>query len=102
MDNQQQASRPPSDRPSFFEIPPQMGFWRHLGAHFWGGALFGMGIGLLLAAVLVEQELLTLQHKAWVSVTGILLALTGQGIVRRAVSRDRQLKEDKPASEVQT
>jgi hypothetical protein len=90
MDSQQQASRPPSDRPSFFGIPPQMRVWRHLGAHFWGGAMFGMGIGLLLAAALVELELLTLQHKAWVSVTGILLALTGQGIAWRAGSRDRQ------------
>jgi hypothetical protein len=55
-----------------------------------------MGIGLLLGAALVEQELLTLQHKAWVSVTGILVALTGQCIAWRAVSRDRQPKEDKP------
>jgi hypothetical protein len=55
-----------------------------------------MGIGLLLAAALVELELLTLQHKAWVSVTGILLAVTGQEIVRRAVSRDRRPKEDRP------
>jgi hypothetical protein len=52
--------------------------------------MFGMGIGLLIAAALVELELLTLQHKAWVSVTGILLALTGQGIAWRAGSRDRQ------------
>jgi hypothetical protein len=73
-----------------------MGIWRHLGAHFWGGVLFGLGIGLLLAAVLVELELLTLQHKAWVSVTGILLAVAGQAIVRRAVSRYRQPNEDKP------
>jgi hypothetical protein len=55
-----------------------------------------MGLGLLLAAALVEQEWLTLQHKAWVSVSGIVLALTGQEIVRRAVGRDRQPKEDQP------
>jgi hypothetical protein len=76
-----------------------MGFWRHLTAQFWGGALFGLGIGLLLAAALVELELLTLHHKAWVSVTGILLALTGQWVVRRSVSRYPQPKEDKPEKE---
>jgi hypothetical protein len=73
-----------------------MRVWGLFGAHFWGGTLFGMGVGLLLAAALVELELLTLQHKAWVSVTGILLALTGQWIARRAVSRVQQPNEAKP------
>jgi hypothetical protein len=95
MDNQQQASHPVSDRPSFFGLPRQMRV-RHLTAQFWGGVLFGLGIGLLTGAALVELELLALQHKAWVSLTGILVAGIGQWITWRAVEQDRKSKEDKP------
>jgi hypothetical protein len=55
-----------------------------MGRHFWAGVLVGVGFGLLVAAVLVEQELMTLQRKAWVSVTGIILFFLGMTVLPRA------------------
>jgi protein-S-isoprenylcysteine O-methyltransferase Ste14 len=67
-----------------------------MGSKFWAGVLVGVGIGLLVAAVLVEQELMTLQRKAWVSVTGIVLAVIGQTIAWRVVRRSQQRDKNKP------
>ncbi len=47
--------------------------WPYYSAHFWCGLLAGAGVGLLLAAALVELEALGIGHKAWVSVVGTLL-----------------------------
>src|SRR5947209_3007707 len=41
---------------------------------FWSGFLAGSAIGLGVAAMLVEQELITLQRKAWVGIPASLLA----------------------------
>ena len=40
---------------------------------FWCGLLFGAAVGLQLAAVFVEWELLSVKSKAWVSVLGTVL-----------------------------
>jgi hypothetical protein len=96
MAAQQEKSNPMSDRPSFFGLPASRGVWSQLGTKFWSGVLVGVGIGLLLGAVFVELELLTLQRKAWVSVIGSVSAGIGQVIALRSVRRSRQLEKDKP------
>ena len=92
MDSQQQEPRPPSDRPSFFGRPASWIVWSQLGRQFWAGVVVGIGIGFLVAAVLVELELLTLQSKLWVAMTGIALVAIGQAITFRVVRRSRQPK----------
>jgi hypothetical protein len=77
-------------------LPASRGVWSQLGAKFWSGVLVGVGIGLLLSAAFVELELMTLQRKAWVSVTGIVLAGIGRVIAERSVRRSQQLEKDKP------
>ena len=87
MDSQQEKNTPPPDRPSFLGLPPSWNTWsRAAGPTFWGGVLVGLGIGLLVAAILVQLEL---RRTAWVSVMGIVLAAIGQVIAWRAV-RSRQ------------
>ena len=87
----QPKTEPSSDRPSFLGLPASWRVWSNLGEQFWGGVLVGIGIGLLLGAVLVEQELMTLQRKAWVCVAGILLAGVGRIIATRAPHRGMPL-----------
>lgn len=77
---------PKSEGTSFFSLPSSWYVWSRLGTKFWAGVLVGVGLGLLLGAVLVEQELMTLHRKAWVSVTGVILAALGQAIAWRAAS----------------
>jgi hypothetical protein len=96
MAPQQETPNPPSDRPSFFGLPAGWRVWSQVGTNFWAGVLVGVGIGLLLGAALVEQELMTLQRKAWVSLTGIVLVGIGQIIAWRVVRRSQQLEKDKP------
>jgi hypothetical protein len=96
MTAQQEKSNPKLGRPSFFGLPANSGVWSQLGTMFWSGGLVGVGIGLLLGAVFVELELMTLQRKAWVSVTGIVLAGVGQAMAWRSVRRSQQLEKAKP------
>jgi hypothetical protein len=63
--------------------------WPFHSAHFWCGLLAGMGVGLLLGAALVERELLSSQHKAWVSLLGAVLVGIG-GLVGRRQSGSRR------------
>ena len=51
--------------------------WPFHSAHFWCGLLAGVGVGLLLGAALVELDVLTAQHKAWVSLLGAVLVGIG-------------------------
>jgi hypothetical protein len=73
MENQSNQSR-------FFGLPSSWRIWSRMGRRFWAGVLMGIGLGLLLGAVLVEQKLMTFDRKAWVSATGIVLAFLGQSI----------------------
>jgi glucose uptake protein GlcU len=98
MDSQQEKTNPPSDRPSFFGLPAGWRVWSQVGGQFWSGVLSGVGIGFLVAAVLVELELMTFQRKAWVVVIGIVLWWIGQMFAFRAVRRTRQSETNAPQS----
>ena len=58
--------------------------------------VLGFGIGLLVAAALVELELMTPQRKAWVAVIGIASSVIGQMIAFRAAGRTRQSEKNEP------
>jgi hypothetical protein len=60
---------------------------------FWGGALAGLGIGLLVAGVLAELEV---RRTVWVSVIGVVFAAIGQVIALRAARRSLQPDKGKP------
>jgi hypothetical protein len=51
--------------------------WPFDSAHFWCGLLAGVGVGLLVAAALVELGALAADRKAWVSLVGALLVGAG-------------------------
>jgi hypothetical protein len=55
-------------------------YWPIHSAHFWCGLLAGLGLGLLLAAALVELEALSTHRKAWASLLGAVLVGVG-GII---------------------
>ena len=63
--------------------------WPVHSAHFWCGLLAGLGVGLLLAAALVELEALTTQRKAWASLLGAVLVGVGGLIGWRGQSGSR-------------
>src|SRR5436309_2642493 len=63
--------------------------WPFHAAHFWCGLLAGVGVGLLLAAALVELELLTLHGKAWVSLLGAVLVGIGGVVGWRSQAANR-------------
>lgn len=65
------------------------GRWPYRSWQFWCGVLAGIGVGLLIGAALVEQELLTLTNKAWVSVLGIML-FGGGAVVAFVVGRGKR------------
>jgi hypothetical protein len=51
---------------------------------FYGGLLMGLGLGLMLGAVFVELEWLTLQHKAWTAFPGALCVAIGGMLARKS------------------
>ena len=51
--------------------------WPYRSRQFWFGLLVGVGLGLMIGAALVEQELLTLHRKAWASMLGVVVAGIG-------------------------
>ena len=85
-----------SERPSFFGLPPSWRVWSQVGPQFWGGVLIGVGVGFLLAAVLVELEVMTLQLTPRAAAIVIAFLLIGQAITLRAFRRSRQPEKDKP------
>ncbi|MFL5240605.1 MAG: hypothetical protein ACJ8FY_00730 [Gemmataceae bacterium] len=93
MDSQQEIPSPPLEQPSFFGLPADLRLWARLGATFWGGALTGFGIGLLVPGVLAE---LGVQRPGVVGGIGALLAAIGQVIALRAVRRSLQPDKTKP------
>jgi hypothetical protein len=58
-------------------------------AHFQWGVVFGLGVGLLLAAALVELGALASDRKAWVSLVGAVLAGVSSLMVRRGQPSSR-------------
>jgi hypothetical protein len=62
------------------DLPGRSYHWQFHSAHFWCGLVAGVGLGLLLAAALVELGALATERKAWVSLVGALLVGAG-GIV---------------------
>ena len=94
MDSQRHETKNPSDRPSFFGQPAAIRDLSQLGPRFWYGMLAGFGLGLAVAAVLVETELLALHRKAWVSGIGVILFSVGVGIGRSWGVYGRQRKGD--------
>jgi hypothetical protein len=85
-----------SDRPSFFEKmfgqPPGWRLLPQAGPRFWAGVLGGVGLGLMVAAILVDLELLTPDWKIWAIAPGMIFMILGQERLRVVVRR--QVKGD--------
>jgi hypothetical protein len=91
MDSQQQTAGP-ANRPSFsgkiFGQPP---FWRvvqQAGPRFWAGTLWGVGLGLMVAAILLDLELLKPHWKVWAILPGVILMVVGQERLRVVVRHE--------------
>ena len=99
MNNQQENASPAPERPSFFGLPPNLRYMSH--ALFWGGVLFGVGLGILLAAVLVALEVIRPDRNRWdhwVSVLVLAFVLIGQAIAQRAVRASPPPQQEKGTS----
>jgi hypothetical protein len=93
MNNPQENASPASERPSFFSLPPALRYMSR--ALFWGGVLYGAGLGILLAAVLVALEVIRPERGRWdhwVSVMVLAFVLIGQIIAQRAVRAGQKPK----------
>src|SRR5262245_60999634 len=93
------AGAAPPERPSFFSIPPRMRFWGQVGARFWGGVLIGVGVGIFLAGILAEFEVINLGPDRWtprVSAIVIAFILTGMLVTQRSASPGQQPQQEKP------
>jgi hypothetical protein len=91
MDNQHQlgdlADRPSSAGKIFGQIP----FWRLIpqaGPRFWAGVLGGVGLGLMVAVILVDQEILTAHSKSWTMLPAMIFSIVGQEKLRVVVRRE--------------
>jgi hypothetical protein len=96
MDSQQEESSRLVDRPTFFGLPPNFFLWARLGPTFWGGVLFGVGLGLFIAAWLAE---LGLQKSVWLGFLAIVMVGGGLGIAVRAARRSLQQEKDQPKNQ---
>ena len=86
MNDRQENASPTSERPSFLGLPPNLRYMAH--ALFWGGVLFGGGLGIFLAAILVALEVIRPERTRWdhwVSVMVLALVLIGQAVAQKAV-----------------
>lgn len=96
MNNHQENAGPAPERPSFFGLPPRLRYMSR--ALFWGGVLFGAGLGVFLCAVLVAQEAIRLDRSRWdhwVSVLVLAFVLIGQFIAQRSVRARQQPQQEK-------
>lgn len=99
MNHQQENAHPASERPSFFGLPPRLRYLSY--TLFWGGVLFGAGLGVFLAAVLVALEAVKLDANRWdhwVSVLVLAFVLIGQFIAQRSVRPRQQPPQEKGTS----
>jgi hypothetical protein len=96
MHNEQESASPAPERPSFFGLPLHLRYMSR--ALFWGGVLFGAGLGVLLTAVLVALEVVKPERNRWdhwVSVMVLAFVLVGQSIAQRAVRASQQPQHEK-------
>lgn len=94
MASQQEKAGTSSQRPSFFGLPAGLRFLSRVGGQFWGGALFGGGLGLLLGYVLVELINPPRNTFQWaIGLPALASFLIGVTIARRAVECSRNQKE---------
>jgi hypothetical protein len=98
MEPQQDNPSPSSERPSFFSVPPRLRFWGQVGQQFWAGGVCGIGIGLVLAAILVDLELITLEHDVWPLWLALGFWLVGTMLAQRAVRSKRQPETATPGA----
>jgi hypothetical protein len=99
MNNQQENASPAPERPSFFGVPPRLRYMSH--ALFWGGVLFGAGLGVFLAAILSGFEVIKLepnQWNHWFSVLVLAFVLIGQALAQRAVRASQPPQQGKGTS----
>jgi hypothetical protein len=96
MNNQQESAGPPPERVSFFGLPPALRYMSR--TLFWGGVLFGAGLGICLTAVLVALEVLRPTRDRWdhwVSVLVLACVLIGQTVAQRAVRAGPRPQQEK-------
>ena len=99
MNNQHENASSGSERPSFFGLPPNLRYMSR--PLFWGGVLFGAGLGVLLAAVLMALEAIRPERDRWdhwVSVLVLACVLIGQVIAQRAVRARQRPQQEKGTS----
>jgi len=91
MDSQQQRTHDPSDGPKYFRglfpQPPDWRLWPQAGPRFWAGVIFGVGVGLVVAAILVDLELVALNRELWAIIPGMFVMLLGRERLRVVVRR---------------
>ncbi|HEV3436765.1 MAG TPA: hypothetical protein VG122_05360 [Gemmata sp.] len=73
--------------------------WPIHSRQFWCGLLAGLGIGLVLAAALVELGVLSTHGKAWASLLGAVLVGVGGFVGRPARSASQGLPESGAATD---
>ena len=93
MNSEQVEPSHAPDRPSFFGLPESIHLWLRMGQTFWGGVLFGLGLGLFVAKFLQELEL---WRFALVGFIAIVLVGSGLGIAMQAVRRSLQPEKNQP------
>jgi hypothetical protein len=96
MDNQLDKAALPPVRPSFFGPPANWHLWSRMGQRFWGGVLFGIGLGLFVAKFLQELEL---WKYALVGFIAIALIGGGLGIAVQAARRTLQREKNQPKNQ---
>jgi hypothetical protein len=90
-----QTPQEPSNRPSFFSVPPNVKLWAHLGVRYWAGLFSGIGLGLFFAKFLQDANMW--DHSPGVGFVAICLIGGGTGFALRS-ARQSLLRESKPAS----
>ncbi len=93
MDNQQGKPGSLPDKPSFFGRPESFHMWARMGFRFWGGVLFGIGLGLFVASWLMELEVM---KTVWTGFSPIVLIGLGLGMAVRAARREWLAEKGRP------
>jgi hypothetical protein len=93
MDNQQGKPGSLPDKPSFFGWPESFFLWARLGSRFWGGVLFGIGLGFFVASWLMELEMM---KTVWTGFIAIVLIGLGLGMAVRTARREWLAEKVRP------